>query len=263
MKNLIVLLFVGLTAMSCLGVVAAQELLVAPPDLLVPSPAGDVGDSDFGKSVPDLAMPPMPDPAMPPMPEPVLEGDQQGDDDDDQQGGEGSVMTPQADSWESEDYTEQLEPYFSDDYQMFQCDEPVLESTGTWLRRGFWYSEVDAVILKRDFNLAPILLIGQPVGINPGRPPLFIQSVIQNQMVIDGNKSATEATPRFTLGRFLFRDYHNRDHAGELTIYGGGEWTRQSQLDANPNNSLVGNPLFPFPEALRYGTHLVQSHGKP
>ncbi len=223
MKNLIVLLFVGLTATSCLGVVAAQELLVAPP-------ASDVGESDFGKNVPELA--------MPPMPESVLEGEQQDDDDYDQQGGEGSVMTPHADSWESGDYTEQLEPYFSDDYQMFPCDEPVLESTGTWIRRGFWYSEVDAVIFKRDFNLDTIELIGQAVGISQGRPPLFIQSVLQNQMVIDGDKSATEATPRLTLGRFLFRDYHNRDHAGEFTIYGGGEWTRQSQLDANLNNSL-------------------------
>ncbi|MCH7750617.1 MAG: BBP7 family outer membrane beta-barrel protein [Planctomycetes bacterium] len=178
------------------------------------------------------------------MPEPVLEGDQQGDDDYDRQGGEGYVTTPHADSWESGDYTEQLEPYFSDDYQMFQCDEPVLESTGTWIRRGFWYAEVDAVIFKRDFNLDPIALIGQPVGISIGPPPLFIQSVVQNQMVIDGNKSATEAVPRFTLGRFLFRDHHNRDHVGELTIYGGGEWTRQSQLDANPNNNLANDPRF-------------------
>ena len=79
---------------------------------------------------------------MPPMSEPILEGDQQGDDDYGEgiEGGEGYVATPQADSRESGDYTEQLESYFSDDYQMFQCDEPVLESTGTWFRRCFWYS---------------------------------------------------------------------------------------------------------------------------
>jgi hypothetical protein len=40
------------------------------------------------------------------------------------------------------------------------------------------------------------------------------------------------------VGRFLFRDSKNRDHVGEFTIYGGGQWTQQGVLNANPNNSL-------------------------
>jgi len=100
------------------------------------------------------------------MPEPVLEGDQQGDDDYDQQGDEEYVTTPHADSWESEDYTEQLEPYFSDDYQMFQFDEPVLESTGTWIRRGFWYAEVDAVVLNHWLGRDKFILIQQGTRAN-------------------------------------------------------------------------------------------------
>ena len=233
MKNLIVLLFVGLTGTSCLGVVAAQELLVAPP-------AGDVGESEFGMNVPDLA--------MPPMPEPVLEGDQQGDDDYNQQDDEEYVTTPHADSWESEDYTEQLEPYFSDDYQRFQCDEPVLESTGTWIRRGFWYAEVDAVVLNHWLGRDKFILIQQPTS-NFNKPNPFADQFLANQMLIDGTKPGGEGAPRFTLGHFLFRDHHNRDHVGEFTIYGGGEWTQQARLDANPNNNLanVGSTVLVVP----------------
>ena len=221
MKNLIVLLIVGLTGVSCFGVVAAQELLIAPPG------------SDVGGMIPELA--------LPPMPESVLEGDEQidGDYTDEGSSSEHYVTTPYVDSWESGEYSEQFEPYVTDDYQMFQCNDPVLESTGTWIRRGFWYAEVDAVIFNHKFNRDGNPIIGQPVG--------NTSSVIQRNRYresVTGRRyqAGAEGVPRFTLGHFLFRDHKNRDHVGEFTVFGGGEWTQQARLDANPNNEL-GNEL--------------------
>jgi hypothetical protein len=234
-KNLIVLLFVGLAGVPCVGMVAAQELLVAPPG------------SDLGRMVPELA--------MPKMPEPGLEQDQQHD------GGPGEGdfgndvpneqnattpydetpydetpydESPYDESWESGDSIELLEPYVSDDYQMFQGNEAGLESTGTWIRRGFWYAEVDAVIFNRKFSRDGVVLIGQQVG----RSTSPFGGFVDNQMRLNGTKPGAHGVPRLTLGRFLFRDHYNRDHVGEFTIYGGGEWTQESRLDVNPNNAL-------------------------
>jgi hypothetical protein len=226
-KNLIVLLFVGLTGVSCFGVVAAQELLIAPRE------------GEFGDNVPDLA--------LPPMPEPAVDGDQQfeGDASDGVSSEEGSSeqyeTTPYADSWESGEgeYIGQLEPYVSDDCQMFQCNEPVLESTGTWIRRGFWYAEVDAVLFNHKSARDPIPLAVQLTGFSVSP----FQTPTGNVLRIDGTKPGIEAAPRLNLGRFLFRDHKNRDHVAEFTVYGGGEWTQQATLNINPHNDFSTDSL--------------------
>lgn len=220
MKKVIVLLIVGLWATSCLGVVAAQEMLVAPDG------------HDAQGLIPDLALPPMSDAD--------LEGEYE--------------MPPADDTWQLDGGdAEEIEPYAADEYSeynMFQCDPTLLESTGTWIRRGFWYTEVDAVITNRKWNRDPIVLIQQPVGNSSS----IIQpnSLIFNQLLAQGAKPGAEATPRLTLGRFLFRDHRNRDHAAEFTIYGGGQWTQEAQLDANPNNNL-GSTVLLVPGELSKG----------
>ena len=216
MKNLFVLLFVGLVGVSCFGVVAAQELLTAP------------SESDVGVMVPDLAMPPMPD-AVEEVDQPV--DDTTGKFNTDQQ----YDTTPYSEEWGSSESVEQLEPFVSDDCEMFHYNQPVLESTGTWIRRGFWYAEVDAVIFNRKFGRDSLVLASQPVGISSSP---FRQTTVDNQLVINGTRPGMEAAPRFTLGHFFFRDYKNRDHVAEFTAYGGGEWTQYGELTANPNNNL-------------------------
>lgn len=207
-KKVIVLLIVGLWAASCLGVVAAQELLVAPREEVVHG------------AVPDLAMPPISDDA------PIHD----------------DLPMPPEESWEfSEEDGQVIEPSPLDEYNMFECDPLTLESTGTWLRRGFWYAEVDAVISNRKWRKDPIVLIQQPVGNSSS--VIQPNSLIFNQLLLQGSRPGAEAAPRLTLGRFLFRDRSNRDHVGEFTIYGGGEWTQEAQLLANPNNNLGSSQL--------------------
>jgi hypothetical protein len=204
-KKVVVLLFVGLWAASCPGVVAAQEMLVAPKEMEVEGP------------VPDLALPPMSD--SPSTEEGLPPGSEE--------------------SWLSEEEdTGQLAPYPMDEYNMFPCDPMLLESTGTWLRRGFWYSEVDAMLLNRQWRRDPYILIQQQVGFivrNTVQGPIAFPTF--NSLTAFGNKPGVEVAPRLTLGRFLFRDHRNRDHVAEFTIYGGGEWTQDGQLNANPDNA--------------------------
>ena len=125
--------------------------------------------------------------------------------------------------------------------QMF-CRNPIaVESTGTWLRRGFWYLEVDAVILNRKSSRDKRVLIGQLVGVDGFNRPL------DNEMVIEPRRPGAEGVPRMTLGHFLFRDAKNRDHVTEFTIYGGGQWTQESSIEANPDNILGSvSLLVPF-----------------
>ena len=208
MKKVIVLLIVGLWVTSCLGVVAAQEMLVAPD-----------GEEPQGLT-PDLALPPMSD------------SDSDGE----------FEMQPHDGSWQSDEGdTEQLEPYAMDEYDMFPCDPALLESTGTWIRRGFWYTEIDAVIFNRKWNRDPIVLIQQPVGNSSS--VIQPNSLIFNQLLAQGAKPGSETAPRLTLGRFLFRDHRNRDHVGEFTIFGGGQWSQEALLNANPNNNLGSTVL--------------------
>ncbi|MGI9328149.1 MAG: BBP7 family outer membrane beta-barrel protein [Pseudomonadales bacterium] len=217
MKNLIVLLIVGLLAASCLGVVAAQELLVAP------------GTGDIDQTTPEIALPALPDLAT--------EGDYSVDNYSGETIDEYSEEienTPTDQSFSGDEYSEGLVPYAMDNNHMYQCDQALLESTGTWIRRGFWYAEVDAVIFNREWNRDPIFLATQLVGTSVN-PILGLQAV-ENQLAVNGSKPGMEAAPRFTLGHFLFRDHKNRDHVGEFTAYGGGEWTEEALLNANPNN---------------------------
>jgi len=116
-----------------------------------------------------------------------------------------------------------LLPYTQEsDYRLVGCEPALLESTGTWLRRGFWYTEVDAVVFNRAFKEATILL-AQEVN----QQGNFFQT---NDLFIGGSRPGAEGMPRVMLGRFLFRDADNRDHTAEFTAYGGGEWTQQGSL---------------------------------
>lgn len=120
-----------------------------------------------------------------------------------------------------------LQPYDAgDNYHILDCEPALLESTGTWLRRGFWYSEVDALLMdliwRRDDSNIAFQLNAAGNGLEGPNNILFLE----------GGRQGAEATPRLKLGRFLFRDHKNRDHAAEFIFYGGGQWTKSGRLDA-------------------------------
>lgn len=130
----------------------------------------------------------------------------------------------------------ELQPGFAEleaegDVRVFDYTPAVLESTGTWLRRGFWYTEVDAVITDRVWRRDNFVLAFQD---NEGVGGIFGAGAAANLLLVDGGRSGAEAAPRLKLGRFLFRDAKNRDHTVEFTAYGGGQWSQSGRLDAVP-----------------------------
>lgn len=110
------------------------------------------------------------------------------------------------------------------EFQLFDCDPALLESTGTWLRRGFWYAEADAVLLQRRFDRNGVLLM-QSGPTN--QAPVFFPHEI---MGVDGTRPGVEGAPRLKVGRFMFRDETNRDHNLEFVAFGGGNWSQEGQI---------------------------------
>jgi hypothetical protein len=119
-----------------------------------------------------------------------------------------------------------------------------IESTGTWLRRGFWYAETDAVIYNRlwsrkdiryaaeDANVVDGPVPGQSLGFNP----IFLDT--NRILILNGGLPGRDAAARGTLGNFLFRDDHNRDHTVEFTAQGGGTWEQQRTMSSIEENGL-------------------------
>src|SRR4051794_18119111 len=119
-----------------------------------------------------------------------------------------------------------------------------IESTGTWLRRGFWYAEADALIFARTWDRNDLrMAAGDPNVNNPpvnqvsiGFNPIFLNT--NRIMILNGSLPGEDATVRATLGNFLFRDSRNRDHSVEFTAMGGGVWEQDRQMSSAAPNGL-------------------------
>ena len=93
-----------------------------------------------------------------------------------------------------------------------ECDEwggfPIFtESTGTWLRRGWWSAEVDAVMMNRMWKRDDQVLA--------------FDSQSFRSLLLTRDSPGAETGVRLSLGRFLFRDTLNRDHVVEFTAFVG------------------------------------------
>lgn len=228
-KKLNTILFKGLLA---IGLLVGSQSGLAAQKLLVPSPGSPDGSGTRGafptRELPKEQSITSGPNTLEPIPEPIISGEL-----DSGQGLFGSDL----------------------EMQIFDYQPALLESTGTWLRRGFWYSEVDVLMMDRiwrrdNFNLAT-------------------QDFTNNALLVEGGRTGAEATPRLNIGRFLFRDHKNRDHAIEFIAFGGGQWSQSGRLDAvgdgtlnvgsysngilAPNNPIdQGNPSFDGATAMQY-----------
>jgi len=223
------LLLLVLAAFCTFSVAAsAQEQLIAPLETEFDSPTPDFGLPEMPTgsgtrshgSAEDLPTPveSSEDGSLNPFADPVGSGNLQGGD---QQGS--------------------VDQFVSGEQEYLICEPALLESSGTWLRRGFWYTEFDVVITDRIWRRDPFGLMAQVLG--SSFVPLVGQVPIGNSLIINGGRNGAAAAPRLKLGRFLFRDHKNRDHAVELIAYGGAQWSQNGRLescsrrDAIPHNS--------------------------
>jgi hypothetical protein len=117
-----------------------------------------------------------------------------------------------------------------------------IESTGTWLRRGFWYAEVDGVIWNRLWNRDDKLMAAQDPQVN--QPTFFsrlnpVPILNTNRlMYLESAHPGQDGSVRFTLGNFLFRDSRNRDHSMEFTAFGGGDWNQDRVISSTVDFGL-------------------------
>ncbi|MFV2066665.1 MAG: BBP7 family outer membrane beta-barrel protein, partial [Pirellulales bacterium] len=125
-----------------------------------------------------------------------------------------------------------------------------LESSGTWLRRGFWYAEQDVVILSQGYFSDAFLA----VDISNARfdPQLFRPIFPSSRdLVIKRDEPGAQANARLTLGRFMFRDNKNRDHMVEFTFFGLGEWTADKSVKSVQTDQLM-SPLAATADRVAY-----------
>jgi hypothetical protein len=109
---------------------------------------------------------------------------------------------------------------------IYGCRPAVTESTGSWLRRGWWYGDVEAVVLNRMWKRDDVIL--------------GVDNSSTRTLQLSRTDPGANTSVRLTLGRFLFRDVYNRDHMMEFTAFGGGESTQDDTL----TSSTGGQTLF-------------------
>lgn len=128
------------------------------------------------------------------------------------------------------------------------CDEPaVTESSGTWLRRGLWYADLEAVVMSRTWDTDGVVFAAEFIGLDNFNGPEFDRSTIGE------SSPGAEGSARFTLGRFLFRDDRNRDHNAEMVVMGGGEWNEEFQIQPGETaNFLVPVQMTNFGDFLSF-----------
>src|SRR3954471_20153027 len=152
MTNSTRLIGLVMTAALWAGVAAAQGLTGAgstddlPPDLTLPSQGAET------------------------LPVPIGQGTNA-------QATSQSGMAPAADSTDGYYESENCDSYLPRERGLWTELAPI-ESTGTWLRRGFWYAETDAVIFNRMWNRKDKRLAAEDQNVtigpffnpNPGGP---------------------------------------------------------------------------------------------
>lgn len=119
------------------------------------------------------------------------------------------------------------------------------ESSGSWLRRGLWYADIDAVVMQRTWDSSGFVVMqefdsafDQSVGsINAF---LFRQTVAVQQQSVSESSPGYDGAARLALGRFLFRDIANRDHNMEMIVFGGAEWNEQTGAEAQLTEAGAG-----------------------
>jgi hypothetical protein len=161
-------------------------------------------------------------------------------------------------------YAGEFSGNYYDPTQLSEWCPSLFESSGTWLRRGFWYAEGDYLWMNRSWDRKGLLFAFQgATSTAPGNQfsgvPGFGPVLTLNTLLIDGSKPGANGMARVTLGRFLFRDGMNRDHNVQVSYYGAGDWKQNSSIQsADPSGIQVNdfidriNPSFDGADSMRF-----------
>lgn len=129
--------------------------------------------------------------------------------------------------------------YVGDDW-VYEDDASFAEliSSGTWLHRGRWFSQMEASLVQR--STAPRQILSDIPLVFSG------QIFFSEAMTTESAGFGYEPGLRVTVGKYLGRDGENRDRTLEFTFWGLNEWTSQHAVAAvNPTSvlQLLRTPL--------------------
>jgi hypothetical protein len=99
-------------------------------------------------------------------------------------------------------------------------------STGEWFQSGIWYTTADFVVVRRSRPDDRIL-----IGIDTTNP--------DNLFFNYGGSAGVEPAMRLTVGRFIGRDWANRDHSVEFTFFGINEFRTGHGIQSQSEGGLV------------------------
>lgn len=145
------------------------------------------------------------------------------------------------------DYTGPMDAEYAEgdgEFHAYEWDgDPApIESSGTWLNRGVWYTEMDAVVLHRIWARGYMFVAAEDPNVTIANSLPAVGLLLQTNRVMDlpSSHPGGDAGVRGTLGRFLFRDSHNRDHTLEFTTWAAGNWVSDQKItSADPNGLFV------------------------
>jgi hypothetical protein len=99
-------------------------------------------------------------------------------------------------------------------------------SSGEWFRSGIWYTNGDFMVIRRSRPREQLL-----IGIDVTNP--------DNLFFNYGASAGVEPGMRVTLGRFIGRDWENRDHSFEVTFLGINEYSTGQGIRAQQEQGLI------------------------
>ena len=167
-------------------------------------------------------------------------------------GGQSLLLAPDAEAIAAgQPISELAVPFYetenwAESHELWDCEPVPVESTGSWFRRGFWYAEVDAVVLNKHWGRRDVFLATDDLATNADPTPIFggggtpaSLASTNRVLFLKSRHPGSDAGARFTLGRFLFRDVENRDHTAEFTAFGAGDFVHDCSVSSVVPNQLV------------------------
>jgi hypothetical protein len=120
------------------------------------------------------------------------------------------------------------------DNALVDTDQAQVYSTGHWFRRGFWYSQVDAVVLLRSEIESTYFAADQSFKTVSGSGNVNDTPIFTNRPALASDSVSPTFQPgmRLTLGRFLGQDAANRDHSVEFGFLGLFNYEDQAQIES-------------------------------
>jgi hypothetical protein len=116
---------------------------------------------------------------------------------------------------------------------VFDQGPAPIYSTGTWYRRGRWYSAFEFAYLSKEMPRTVVGITTAPgLAGAPGTRPVKADDVLKHDFQLG---------TRLTLGRFLGRDAASRDHLLEFEFMGLFHWEKSHVLRAEDGSSITTN----------------------